>query len=379
MKKVSILIYSLGGGGAERVVSILLSELKNFDVILVLMSEKIDYEIPKNTKVFYLEKSNPFESGIKKLLKLPILAFKYKNFLKQNEMDISFSFMNRPNYINILSKLLNSKTQTIISERANPSLQYGYKNLLSFINKFLIKFLYPKADFIIANSNQNRLDLIKNFNINENLIKTINNPFDLEKIKNLSKESIEFDFSKFTFITVGRLDVGKNHQMMIKAFAKLKDDCQLIILGDGELKQELLNLINKLNLSERVFLIGFDANPYKYLAKSDCFVFSSNHEGFPNVLVEALACNLAVISTDCNREILAPELNVEVIDEVKFASYGMLTPINSEIHFSKAMEKILKDKNLREKYKNLAKQRSLHFSKNKIIKEFLNILSTLKS
>lgn len=376
MKKVSILIYSLAGGGAERVVSILLKELKEFDVTLVLMSDKIDYEIPKNSKIVYLEKSNPKESGIKKLLKLPLLALKYEKFLKENEIDISLSFMNRPNYINILSKLFGSKVKTIISERANPSLQYSYKNLLSKINKFLIKNLYPKADLIIANSNGNRIDLINNFAIKSNFIKTMHNPFDLEKIEKLSSESVEFDFSKLTFITIGRLDIGKNHEMMIKAFAKVETNANLIILGEGELREKLLTLIKELNMKEKIFLMGFDSNPYKYLSKSDVFLFSSSHEGFPNVLVEALACGLPTISTDCNREILAPnsEVDYQLLDKIELSDYGILTPVKNELLFKEAIEKLL-DKELRDKYKSLSKKRAKEFDKEKIVKEFIDILN----
>ncbi len=345
------------------------------------MSKKIDYEIDKNINIFYLEESNPQESGIKKLLKLPFLALKYKKFCKKNNIETSLSLMNRPNYINTLSKMFFNKSKIIISERANPSLQYGYKNLLSYINRFLIKFLYPKADLIIANSNGNRVDLIKNFNIKKNII-TIHNPFDIEKIQNLSKEKIDFKIEKddFIFITIGRLDVGKNHQLIIKAFSKLKNiNAKLLILGDGELRDDLLNLIENLKLQDKIFLIGFDVNPYKYLSKSDCFIFGSNHEGFPNVLIEALSCGLPIISTDCKsgpREILAPksDINYQLKDKIEIAEYGILTPIKNEKLLQKAMDIIVKNKELKENYQKIAMQRARKFEKNLIIKKFKEIL-----
>ena len=102
-KNLSILIYSLAGGGAERVVSILLNELKDkYDITLVLMRNKLDYEIPKNIKIHFLEDSNPYENGIVKLLKLPYLGWKYKKFCQYNGIDISLAFMNRPSYVSIL-------------------------------------------------------------------------------------------------------------------------------------------------------------------------------------------------------------------------------------------------------------------------------------
>ncbi len=381
-QKLSILIYSLAGGGAERVVSILLQELEDkYDITLVLMRNKIDYDIPKNITIKFLENSNPNEHGIKKLLKLPLLGLKYKKFCQNNRIDISLAFMNRPSYVSIFAKLFGNKIFTVISERTTPSMMYGENNLLSKISKYLIKTLYPKADFIVCNAEGNREDLIQNFGISSALTSTIHNPFDLEKIEKLSNELVDtIDFNKFTFVTVGRLDTGKNHQMMINAFAKIEDkSSQLIILGEGALRIALEEQIALLNLEKRVFLLGFDNNPYKYFSKSDCFVFSSSYEGFPNVLVEALACALPVISTDCKsgpREILAPssDVNFQLEDKVEVAEYGILVPVNSSDKLKEMMNLMLEDKELREQYGQRAKERASSFAKALIVDTFVKIL-----
>ena len=332
-KKLSILIYSLAGGGAERVVSILLNTLQNrFDITLVLMNETIEYEIPDGIRVEFLEKSNPKESGLLKLVKLPLLAYKYKQFCKKNSIAISLSFMNRPNYINVLS----SVNCSIINERAMPSLQYGYDSLQSKINKFLISSLYPKADKVLSNSFGNCDDLINNFGVKN--VDVIYNPVDIDKINALALSSVDFDFEPFTFVTIGRLDVGKNHALMIEAFSRLENpNAQLLIIGDGDLKEDLQDKINQLGMEEKILLLGKQANPYKYLSRSDCFTFSSNHEGFPNVLLEALACKLPIISTDCQsgpREILKDE-------------YGVLTKVADVDEFYEAMKMMVEDENLR--------------------------------
>ena len=370
-QKLSILIYSLAGGGAERVVSILLWELRDkFDITLVLMRESIFYDIPQDIDIVYIENSNPNESGIKKLLKLPILAYRYSKI----KSDISISFMNRPNYINILSNMIKS-SRTIISERATPSIQHRY-GLQGKINRFLIKFLYPKSDIVIANSLGNKMDLEKNFNINN--VVTLNNPFDIVKIEKISNQKINIKNDKFTFITIGRLDSGKNHQLLINAIKNI--DAYLYIIGDGELREELQNQIKELDLIDRVFLLGRQENPYKYLSKADCFIFSSNYEGFPNVLLEALACELPIISTDCAsgpREILAPNTDITKVlkDNIELAKYGILVPINNQPLFTKAMEEIIKNRDLREKYSNIAKNRAKDFNKEEILDKLLDIIS----
>ena len=133
-KRLSILIYSLANGGAERVVSILLNDLKDiYDINLFLMCDNIFYCVPDNVKITFLEKSSVDENGIKKLLKLPFLSYRYK---KLNKSDVSLSFMNRPNYINIISKILGMKGKVVISERSMPSLQHK-SGMQGKINKVL--------------------------------------------------------------------------------------------------------------------------------------------------------------------------------------------------------------------------------------------------
>lgn len=370
-KKLSILIYSLANGGAERVVSILLNTLKEkYEITLFLMNDTVFYDIPQDIKIVYLEKSNPKESGIKKLLKLPFLAWKLKKYNKNN---ISISFMNRANYINILAKIFGMKSRVIISERAMPSFQHA-NGIQGKINRFLIKNLYSKADLIIANSRGNTCDLIENFNCKR--VETINNPIDLEKIKELSSQKVEFRDDSFTFITIGRLDKGKNHKLMIDAMHNI--DAKLYIIGDGELKDELENHIKSLNLENKVMLLGKQINPYKFLKQADCFLFSSNYEGFPNVILEALACNLPIISTDCKsgpREILSPNSDINLkLDKMEFSKYGILVPLNNKKNLNEAMNVVINNEKLRNNYRKKALDKVSDFRIENIIGKYEEVI-----
>ena len=373
--KIAVFIYSLGGGGAERVVSQLIPYLENngFDVYLVLMNNTCVYPFETKNKPFFLENSKTTESNVMKFLKIPFLAYKYHIFLKKNKINKSFSFLTRPGFISVLTKWFNKKRTIIISERSNSSLQYGNHNLQSWINNFLIKELYPKADLIIANSNGNAQDLITNYNVPRYKITTIYNPISLEAIFAIEPKKDFFDTNYFNLVSVGRLDNGKNHQLLIKSleFFKLQK-VRLYIFGDGILKTELEKTIKDLKFENRVFLMGFESNPYKYLKAADLFVFSSNHEGFPNVILEAMACELPIVSTNCPsgpNEIFKVNTDYDFSDNV-VTDYGILVPRNNIKKMVEAINILMQNKKYYQNCKTQVVKRVEDFEANKILDEF---------
>lgn len=364
MQKLGIFIYSLGSGGAERVVATLMPFLSlQYEVHLVLMNDTIAYELPQGVSVHFLEHSKPNEMPLLKLVKLPILALRYKKLCQNLGIDKQFVLLNRPNYVALLARLFGLKTPLIINECTTPSIMYAKNNATCIVNKMLIRVLYPKADLILANSKGNEEDLVRNFGIKRNLCKILYNAVNLDKIKELSTENIEVD-EKF-ILNVGRLDRGKNHSLLIKAFAKSKCPYKLIILGEGPLQAELLNLISLLKLQDRVSLLGFDSNPYKYMSKCEFFVCASNYEGFSNVLIEALACDCAVLCTEHKSG--AKELFGD--DE-----FGLLVKVNDEEAMTQGLQTMSKDEALRQSYKKKAHKRASEFDAVQISRELLNYL-----
>ncbi|NPA63731.1 MAG: glycosyltransferase, partial [Epsilonproteobacteria bacterium] len=355
--KIALFLYSLGPGGAERQASLLLKELaRRYEVELVLVHDRIFYKLPPNVGVTLLDDAPLILPGWKKFAKLLPLAQKYAQFCKERSIDLSISFMNRPNYIAILSRLFDNRARLVVSERGSPS--HYYQGLSGEVSKWLIKRLYPKADIVVANSAGNQEDLERNFGI-EN-VSLIPNMFDIDHIRTLAQEPIPAQdralFEGFTFITVGRLDRGKNQELLIRALHQAGLDAKLLIIGEGPLKSYLENLIHDLNMQDRVFLLGAKTNPFAYLARSDTFLFGSRNEGFPNVLVEALACDLPVISTDC------PSGPAEILQD----RYGILVPVDSLPQMAQAMERLYQDGNLRRKYSTIALERARDFSIEKV-------------
>ncbi|ARR00045.1 MULTISPECIES: N-acetylgalactosamine-N,N'-diacetylbacillosaminyl-diphospho-undecaprenol 4-alpha-N-acetylgalactosaminyltransferase [Campylobacter] len=368
MKKISLFIYSMAGGGAERVVSNLLNELiKRYEVYLVLMNNTISYKIPHSVKICYLENSKPFENGFLKFAKLPFLALKYKKLCDELGTNLHFVWMNRPCYVAALARIFGDKKPLVLNECSTPSVLYASNTLKSKISKFLLRWLYPKADFIYPNSLGNLSDLSDNFGISKDKMKVLYNAIDIEDIQKKASELVEF--KEEFFLSVGRLDSGKNHELLIKAYAGLKNcDKSLIILGDGVLRGKLEALIRELNLENRVFLLGFDNNPYKYMAKCYAFVFVSLFEGFSNALIEALACEKLVISSDHKsgaRELIGDN------------QWGYLVPTGDQKATQEAMQRAIDEPDFVKYYEKNAIIRAREFDKKIVAKNLIDELEAI--
>ena len=366
--KYTFLINSLTSGGAEKVLSILANELvKKNNVEIIFLEKKEFYELDKRIKKTYLSNFNGEENGIKKLIFIPILAWRLKNYIKNNNIKLIQSHIFRANYVNVLAKLLgaNHKTQLVTAGRVS---RYKELGIIGKINLFLIKNLYSKADLLISKSKGMKVDIQKLFNFKNKHI-VINNPYDIEKIEQLLRQKVEnfvFDNNKIYLISIGRLIKLKRHNEVIEILPKLPDYVELIILGNGEEKENLQKLSKKLKIENRVHFLGQVKNPYKYLVKSDIFISCSESEGFPNVLVEAMICKTPIISSDCisgPREILGDD------------EFGLLFEVGDKKKLLENINLFLNNNQLKQNYIKKAKQRSYDFSLSNIIKKYKKVLN----
>jgi len=291
------------------------------------------------------------------------------------------SHLYRSNYVNLFSKIIGSNHKTQVVNHGIVS-RYKIKGLLGIINLNLIKYLYPKANNIIFISKAMEKDFNSLFKINT-IQNVINNPYDISNIKELSKNKINdfhFNNQKKYIICMGRLIKLKRFDNIIKSLKYLNNNTELIILGEGSEKNNLILLIKKLNLEKRVHLLGNKKNPFKYIAKSDLFILSSETEGFPNSLIEALACNVPVVASDClsgPREILSPNSNVNdrVIEQIEITPFGILYPTFNIDCLVEAINLIL-ETNIKT---DLTKHnRENDFSIEKIIKKYKKVLNIEK-
>ncbi|EAH7662404.1 glycosyltransferase, partial [Campylobacter jejuni] len=142
---------------------------------------------------------------------------------------------------------------------------------------------------------ETKFDFLENMINNEDIIEKSKEKLD----KKLEKKYFKKDYK--IFINIARLSIEKDQAKLIQAFKVINDKYPktlLLILGEGPLKEDLEKLIKDLKLDKKVFLLGRIFNPFPYLKKADCFVMSSNHEGQPMTLLEALVLNKAIVATD---------------------------------------------------------------------------------
>ncbi len=398
-KHVLILVESLKvGGGSERVGATLGTKLyeKDYEVsYLTLMDENPKFKFKGDYYTLNIDdiyKGNSLKRGFD-LLKY---SYKIKRICKDLNIDTIISVGEVANFHAVLSRwLFRNKVHIIISQHMSPEIFLDDK-----VKYKSIKFFYPRADEIVCVSKDMERILNESYRIQNT--QTIYNMMNLtENIKQSNEELSEkykelFKGNYFNFINMGRLTHQKGQWFLIRSFRKVVDqheNAQLFILGDGTLKNELIDLINKLNLNENVFLLGIQENVFPFLKNSDCFIFSSLWEGLPMTLIEALSMDLPIISTDCKtgpREILCPELDLKKeITYPYYCEYGILNqPFDDKLLYqnleevpldknenmmSDLMIQIIEDPVLRKKYSNGQKM-SVKFDEEEIMKKWENIL-----
>lgn len=321
MKKISIVLPSLVGGGAERLAIYLAHDWveRGFTVEMALMQNEGELIklLSPDISIINLN-SVRIRNSIKAL----------SNYIKQSKPDIIWVGMWPLTSASIIAWLMARKQGSIYLIDHNHLSKSVIKELgiKPFILKSFIKLSYPFANGIMAVSNGVKADLCKLGGLNDKRVRVIYNPAatgipDSIKINEESKKNLWGDSFDYHILSVGSLTPQKNYHLLIKAFSKIskKLNAKLVILGEGKLRPSLQSLILELGLKDKVLLAGFADNPYPWYLTADVYVLSSDWEGLPTVLIEALESGLPIVSTDCES---GPK---EILENGR---YGKLVPMN---------------------------------------------------
>lgn len=197
----------------------------------------------------------------------------------------------------LLGTLLRVKVIPRVSN--HPSAARMENSLLQKMSHLGKRYFYRLAHRVIVNSKVN-LDYFEN--LTPGKVVLIHNPINLDEIKELSQGPLQDPYSPnvIKLISVGRLVEQKNHILLFKALAQLLDlSWELVLVGDGKLKEILMQEAEKLKIASRVKFVGHQSNPFSYITKADIFIQTSLYEGSPNALVEAMALGKVCVATDC--------------------------------------------------------------------------------
>lgn len=297
-------------------------------------------------------------------------ALGLKDLIEKREYDVVLSYMLTQNIILSMSKLfLNKKVKTVFLGSVHNSDNYmGNKQFYKLPYRYLMKKIYENLDGIIAVSKAVKEDLKRAFFINDEKLKVIYNYIDLEKINRLALEDLSSEerdiFRSPVVINVGRVETQKGQKYLIKAFKKVKEkipEANLVIIGDGSLTPALKNLAKDLNIEKDTYFLGYKSNPFKYVARSKVFAFPSLWEGVGNVILEAQALGIPVVSFNSQGG------HVDVLK-----SSGILVPEKDVDKFSENIIKVLEDENLRKHYSRLAIENAKNYSVEKKAEEYFN-------
>lgn len=398
-KKIAIVISSLHKGGAERAVSELtLNWPADWDIDLIINSRKEKIEYPFRGNLIDLG-MRLHENKLDVLYQLKVLIMrtkKLRELKKKNKYAACISFMDSANFANILSgnKYCKVIGSVHISLKSDNTLQYRY------LVRPMVRLLYNRADKIVGVSEDISRDLVNLFKIKSDKVTTINNGYDIGKIRNLAAQELDdienawLCGSENIIVTMGRLEQQKAQWHIIRAMLEIKKgfpDARLLVMGEGSQRKRLESLIRELNLEDSVILCGVRDNPFRIISWCKVFAMSSMFEGFPQVIPEAMCCGAACVATDFKtglREIMDPSRKiVGTVKKITLADYGIITPecdgklrgadcglTAGERKLANAVCRLLGDKDLRERYGQLGRERSEELSIQKNVKRYMELV-----
>ena len=359
--RITLVISSLNGGGAERVMSILANYWaeRGQDITLITHSAGHDaYDIAKRVQrvplILQWNSAHLWDALRHNINRIQIL----RRTIQSSRPDIVISFVDTTNVLTLIS-CLGLSIPVIVSERTDPR-QYKIGRSWSILRRYL----YPRASAVVVQSaSVNRW--ARTF-LSSEAVHTIPNPV-LPPPFNRKLEKPNTTNGKF-IAAVGRLSTEKGHEILIKAASqvlKKHSEWTLIIIGEGPERKNLEKLADDLSLSDRICFKGYIKDPFSHLTQADLFVLPSRFEGFPNALLEAMSYGFPVISTDC------PTGPAEII---RHEIDGLLVAPENVTALAEAMDRLMTNTSERERIARRAPDVITRFGLDRVMGLWDNLL-----
>ncbi len=366
--RLAFFIPHLHGGGAERVTVSLIKGLvaRGFPVDLVLVNRgegAYQKEIPQRCRIVDLRARRALTS---------IPAF--IRYLKRERPRVVITALTHVNVAALIARALSRvRVPLIVTEHSAFSASHPYAERQSTARFLppLMRWLYPKADFVVGVSQGVIDDLKRVLRFDSEKFRVIYNPIVDEELLRKAQEPLDHPWFQEgeppVILAAGRLHISKDFPNLLRAFSLVRKEIpsRLVILGEGEERKELENLAQELGIHEHLHLPGFVENPYKYMKHATVFVLSSQWEGFGNVLVEAMACGCPVVSTDC------PSGPREILRD---GEYGVLVPPKDPEKLAQGILRVLENQDLRRELSEKGKKRSLDFTVEKAVEGYVRLV-----
>lgn len=347
--KILVIIPSLHRGGAERVVSNLTQEWAKHHAVTLVVFDATSPAYPHGGK--QVDLGLAAHSGIaRKLLNAFARVFRLARVIRQVQPDRIISFMESANFPAILAALAVGRLdRLIVSVRNDPARFPGFYRVL-------IPLFYRLPVRVVAVSAGIGKALV-GMGLPAFMVRTIPNPIASAAPDDHQSEPLALPIQRF-ILGVGRLHPQKGFDRLLKAFATLEmQDLKLVILGEGSERSALEQLTDELGIRDRVLMPGNVADPMPWYRQAACFVLSSRHEGWPNVLMEAMSNGCPVVSFDCN---YGPN---EIIEN---GVSGLLVKDGDVARLMVTISCLLTDNELRLRISEAGKRRMKNFTVEKI-------------
>ena len=382
MKKILMFTHHLTGGGAEKAMCIMASWFarhpeKGIDasVMVVYDDEEKRRELENlGVRVFVTKtRSETGDPVVKKGINVLKKIGELKKKKKELGVDTCLSFLPGSDIINVLSDI---GERRVVSVRSKES-----EFVHSVWKKLYVKTAYKRSDFITAVSEAVNKDIVDFFGEDPSRVMTIPNiiyPPAPEDSECADDAFLRFIEGKRVVICVGRLSPEKGHRTLLGAFSRVlknRPDTCLVLVGDGPVKKDTEEYAKTLGIKDNVYFAGYSTKPSQYLLKSEIFVLPSDVEGMPNALLEAIACGLPSVSTDCGvREIIFPSMKEDKVVGVVEGTYGLLVPVGDVEAHSEGIEKLLSDASLCDRYRSLGNECLAPYSEEAVMEKWIEVL-----